>query len=195
MRYFFVDTENVGDYSFIKEMEVTSSDSIVLFVSEMSRRVKLEDLKLINMSGAKLVYEDVYTGEANALDFQLIAFIALNLANSEESCEYYIVSNDNDYILPAKYLSEKTNKNISILKTNEVVLPEIDRNVVVESLSDIVEELFGESDVKSEILSLIEESKALNILHNNLRERFGHENGREIYIKVKPHIKSLYKTV
>lgn len=39
MRYFFVDTENVGDYSFIKEMEVTSSDSIVLFVSEMSRRV------------------------------------------------------------------------------------------------------------------------------------------------------------
>ena len=195
MRYFFVDTENVGDYSFIKEMEVTSSDSIVLFVSEMSRRVKLEDLKLINMSGAKLVYEDVYTGEANALDFQLIAFIALNLANSEESCEYYIVSNDNDYILPAKYLSEKTNKNISILKTNEVVLPEIDRNVVVESLSDIVEELFGESDVKSEILSLIEESKALNILHNNLRERFGYENGREIYIKVKPHIKSLYKTV
>lgn len=195
MRYFCVDTENVGDYGFIKEMKVTSNDSIVLFVSERLKRVKLEDLKLINMSGAKLVYEDVYTGEENALDFQLIACLALKLTNSEESYEYYIVSNDNDYIIPAKYLSEKTNKNISILKTNEVVLPEIDRNIVTESLSDVVEDLFGELDAKNEILNLIEESKALNILHNNLREKFGNENGREIYIKVKPHIKSLYKVV
>ena len=34
MRYFFVDTENVGDYSFIKEMSISSDDTIVLFFSE-----------------------------------------------------------------------------------------------------------------------------------------------------------------
>lgn len=48
MRYFCVDTENVGDYSFIKEMSISSDDTIVLFFSEKSKEIKIEDLKKNN---------------------------------------------------------------------------------------------------------------------------------------------------
>lgn len=202
MRYFFVDTENVGEYSFVKEMNVSSNDTIILFISENSRRIKLEDLRLINTSRAKIVYEDVYTGEANALDFQLVACMSLMISKTEEYDECIVVSNDNGYKMPTQYLSEKANRNISILKTNNSVVSTYNKvdisealaETIIEAISEEVEFASEESNIKNEILKIIEQSKALSKLHNNLKNKFGNEDGRNIYMKLKPHIKTLYKT-
>ena len=199
MRYFFVDTENIGEYNFVKEMNVSSGDTIVLFVSEKSQRIKLEDLRLINLSGAKIVYEDVYTGYTNALDFQLVACMSLTISTANEEDEYIVVSNDNDYKMPVKYLSEKTNRNISVLKTKtlaEGICDEVNVSVsLAEVMAEDIAEVSKEINFRDDILNIIEQSKALNKLHNNLKNKFGNEEGRKIYMKLKPHIKSLYKAV
>ena len=195
MRYFYVDTENVGDYSFINDMEVTKEDTLVLFLSENSRRVKLEDVRLISESGAKVVYEDVYTGDSNALDFQLIALLSLNIATLPDVIEHVIVSDDNDYKIPVKYLIDKTGKKITILKTKDRALSVVDRLAITEALSDDVEEICGDiTFFKEDILNLVEQCKALNVLHNKLRDKFGNEQGRDLYVKLKPHLKPLYSS-
>lgn len=193
MRYFLVDTENVSDYSFIKEMEVTSEDTIVIFMSEKAGRMSLEDLRALYESKANVLYEDIYTGEANALDFQLIAFLSLRIATADKEYEYFVVSNDKGYVLPVKYLSDKTGKKISILKTNNSTGVDsessVDEQKLVENLNAVCNRLNLAEDVKDIVI----ESRALNVLHNKLRERLGYEEGAEMYKTIKPYVKSLYK--
>lgn len=194
MRYFFVDTENISDYSFIKEMNVSSNDTIVLFMSENAGRIKLEDLKAINASKVNIIYEDIYTGEANALDFQLIALLTLNLGSSEGVSEYIVVSNDNGYKLPVKYLKEKTGKSITILKTNNLTVIDNKKILNEKALPKGLEEVCEGLAAKEDILKIIGQYKTLSPLHNKLRQKFGDKNGREIYMEIKPYVKSLYKS-
>lgn len=195
MRYFFVDTENVSDYSFIQDMGISSNDTVVLFMSEKAGRVKLEDIKYLHMSNANIIYEDIYTGESNALDFQLIAFLSLTLCNSNNITEYIIVSNDNDYELPIKYLAKKTNENIKLLKTKTLELDEDIKIHIKNNVLTDLEHICTGVNFDEEILEMIDNSNALNILHNKLRNKFGCEDGREIYIKIKPYLKPLYKNI
>ena len=118
MRYFFIDTENVQQYDFIDEIELNADDKIIMFISERSKKIRIEDLMRFTNCNADIAYENVYTGASNALDFQLIAKLSLTIGlNQNKDAEYFVVSNDNDFILPTKYLINNTSVNIQLLKT------------------------------------------------------------------------------
>lgn len=186
MRYFLVDTENIDQYNFIEDLELSHNDTIIMFTSENSKNIRVTDLKRFTTCSATIEYEDVQTGNTNALDFQLIANLSLLIGTKGiESIEYIIVSNDNDFLLPIKYLKNKTKAQITILKTN------INNDIIKSKLGNTdIDCMYKDLDLDDEIISILKESTALDKLHNTLRTKFGNEKGREIYTKVKPYFKS-----
>lgn len=181
MKYIFIDTENVQQYNFIENIKLSENDKIVMLISENTKNIKPEDLKIFTACKAEIQYEHVYIGERNALDFQLIINLALTIAtNQTENIEYFIVSNDKDFELPAKYLIDKTKANIQILKTATNQLESF----------DISEELYNKLNLNKKVLKVIKNSETLSELHNNLNNLLGSEKGKEIYKEIKPIFKN-----
>lgn len=188
MRYFLVDTENVQQYNFIEDLALSNNDKIIMFKSEKSKKIRFEDLKRITQCDATIEYEDVYTGNTNALDFQLIANLSLIIATkNNEDEEYIVVSNDKDFLLPVKYLKNKTKSKLTILKTDNN--SPTTKNKQNENEDKSIDSIYSNLNLDNEVISIIKQSKALDKLHNNLRVKFGNDLGREIYVKVKPHFK------
>lgn len=95
-RLFLVDTENTNDYSFVRDMSVSSDDHLVLIYSEKSSNVSINNLKLIYESSCYIEFIKVdFTGISDYLDIQLL----LHLGRIVENCNSvlsgcYIVSSD-----------------------------------------------------------------------------------------------------
>lgn len=190
MRYFLVDTENVQQFNFIEELSLSNDDKIIMFKSEKSKKIRFEDLKRITECKSIIEYEEVYTGNTNALDFQLIANLSLLISNQNNKCEeYFVVSNDNDFYLPVKYLKNKTKAKVNILKTDVSVPIVKSKDSTEEGIS--IDNICLKLNLDKEATSIVKKSKALDKLHNNLRVKYGNEVGRDIYVKVKPHFKAI----
>ena len=54
-RVFLIDTENLSDYSFFKNLHLTHNDTIIFFISSNSQRVSLLTLKYIFESKANTI--------------------------------------------------------------------------------------------------------------------------------------------
>lgn len=130
---------------------------------------------------AEIQYENVYTGDTNALDFQLIINLVLTIAeNKELNIEYFIVSNDNDFELPLRYLIDRTGANIQILKTET-------NQIFDESM-----EIYKKLNLDKKVLKVIKKSETLSQLHNNLNKLLGSEKGKKIYQEIKPIFKNTH---
>lgn len=188
MRFFLIDSENVQQYNFIEELQLDTNDKIIMFLSDKSKNIKAEDLKRFTLCKANIEFEDVCTGDRNALDFQLIAHLALIVAtcNKNENNDFFIVSNDKDFNVPCKYLRNKTNANISILKTD--VNSRISN--VLDEVSATVENFSSDNNLDESLIAIMKSAKDLCTLHNLLKNTYGDEAGRSLYTQVK----SIYKS-
>lgn len=177
MRYFLVDTENVQQYDFLDYMEMNETDILIMFMTSASQKIRAIDLKKFIACRANIIFEEVYTGGDNALDFQLIAYLSILIAktNTNLSDEFYVVSNDKDFELPIRYLSDKNDCSIKILKTT-----------TNQSLNNSnIGCKYSKLHLEPKTLEALNNAKTLNDLHNNLNKIYGNTKGREIYLKVK----------
>lgn len=191
MRYFLIDSENVQQYKFIEELELNCDDKIIMLISERSKSIKAEDLKRFTSCPAEIEFEDVYTGYKNAMDFQLITNLALIISSDKnvEENSYFIVSNDNDFNMPVKYLKDKTQADINILKTDVNPCHHCSKLDIDDSNINL-DFVCKKLNLDNEAISIIKESKALNLLHNNLKTKYGDE-GVKLYKQIKPYYKAL----
>lgn len=175
MRYFLIDTENVSKYDFIDEYNITNEDKLIMFVSEYSNNIRMNDLMNIIKRNIQIDEEKVYSGTENALDFQLIAKLSILICTSDnEVSSFYIVSNDTGFDVAVKYLKEKTSANIEVIKLcreHEIAI-DLDNIDIEDVLDRATKEVINNSGTLSE-------------LHNNLRALHGNEKGRELYLKIK----------
>lgn len=185
MRYFYIDSENVQQYNFIEELSIGANDKIIMLVSDKSQKIRIKDLERFTYCKAKIEYEHVYTGAKNAMDFQLVTNLALTVSNNNSNeNSYIVVSNDNDFNLPIEYLKNKTKADISILKTDI-------------NIHEKHEELTNHKEVKEnknlnidkDVIAIMRKAKDLSKLHNELKNKYGNEKGRKIYIEVKNYFK------
>jgi hypothetical protein len=173
MRYFLVDTENISQYDFIQDYDLTNDDTLVMFISENSNNIRMKDLINITKRGIQIEDEEVCIGTENALDFQLIAKLSILICTLNADTSFFVVSNDTGFDAAIQYLKEKTSANIELIKIqqgNEIAID-------IESLNiDIIDKTTKD---------VINNSGTLSELHNNLRALHGNEKGRELYLKVK----------
>lgn len=177
MRYFLVDTENISQYDFIEDFNLTSGDVIVLFVSENSNNIRMKDLKNITTNNIIVEYEDIHGSTENALDFQLVSRLSLMICSLGTDSEFFIVSNDTGFNAPIRYLREKTSAKIELIKVQQG--NEISINI----------ETLGDDVLDKTTKEVINNSGTLSELHNNLRALHGNEKGRELYLAVKKKFK------
>lgn len=190
MRYFYIDSENVQQYNFIEELNVGADDKIIMLVSNKSQKISIKDLERFTSCKAKIEYEPVYTGYKNAMDFQLVTNLTLTVANNNANEDsYIIVSNDNDFNLPIKYLKNKTNVDISVLKT-DINTPEKHEEAIN---NKEVKENKG-LNIDKDIIAIMRKVKDLSKLHNELKNKYGDEKGRKIYKEVKTYFKENKKS-
>ena len=171
MKIFLVDTENTNDYSFLKDYSLNKRDKIVLFATTNSKRIRIEDMEDIFSSNAKVIIEKVLVGTKNALDFQLVTYLAL-CANKRN--EYFIVSNDKGYNISAEYLIKKKNINVNILSPNLPQLNDIsiNKNTNSDTLTKIFESSKNLNDLFIGLVKIYGEKKARNIYNNEVIENF-----------------------
>lgn len=185
-RVFIMDMENTNNFNFLKKYEVSKKDEVILFLSDNSRCIPPKDLTYILDNEINIKSEYVSVGTKNAMDFQMVAYISLNVKSNKQ---YYIVSDDKGFEVAANYIKYKTNKKI------EIINQEVETIKATEILSD-------EDSIKNEILSIISTTsgsedfknkvKKLNLqdrrkIHNELVAQFG-EKGKEIYQLIKPKL-------
>lgn len=162
MRFFYVDTENIKSYDFMEEWNLNKNDTVIFFISENSRTIKFKDLYKFIDNEATMIFEDVIVGEKNAMDFQMVACLASNLAlYNNQTITHYIVSDDNGFYTAIKYLNNKYNHtDIFIIK------PDIDKS----------------------ILNLVNKVSGLNDLNNGIRKLCG----QDVCMKVYPTYRDLF---
>lgn len=102
-KIYFIDIENVGA-SWTKLVKSSNQkDEFWLFDSKDNVQMNYELLSTISKNNTRIMFEKTYTGK-NALDFQLVLTLALNINKSDQ---FYIISNDTGYDAPIKKLSDK----------------------------------------------------------------------------------------
>lgn len=125
-RVFLVDSENISDYSFVHNYSLNKEDVVVIFASDNSKSIKIQGLQSFIESEVKVLFEWITTGTQNELDFQLVAYLGMNV---EENVNFYIVSDDIGFAGAIEYIKRKKD-NVSI----ELIQP---HNIVVSSEAEM----------------------------------------------------------
>lgn len=183
-RVFIVDMENTNNFKFLTKYEITKKDEIILFLSDKSKSINPKDLQYILDNNLKIKSEYVSVGTKNAMDFQIVAYISLNIKSNKQ---YYIVSDDKGFTVAINYISEKTNKKIELISQDiEQSIPcETPNDTKNEIIDSILESIPCDEELKNKIKQFDLEDKSR--LHNELVSNFG-EKGREIYKLIKPKL-------
>lgn len=94
MRHFYIDYENVQSIGLDGLDELTEQDRVTILYSTHAESMKIDIVKQLQNTRAEVNFVEVDTGTTNALDFQLIALLFIEL-NIED--EFLIVSKDNGF--------------------------------------------------------------------------------------------------
>lgn len=100
MRIYYIDYENVKGAGTEGIDGLSVDDRVKIFAKGKSDAMKFDDIKLIMTSKAKVVIDDVVTGTKNALDFQLLADLLVDVFDNRKanvSARYCIISKDKGY--------------------------------------------------------------------------------------------------
>lgn len=93
-RVYLIDLENVQSAGLDGIDQLTEEDSIYIFYSDKADNLKIDLVRKIQDTPAKVDFIKAYNGTPNALDFQLISYLFFHL---EEDAQYWIVSKDTGY--------------------------------------------------------------------------------------------------
>lgn len=205
-RYFYLDTENIQTYNFTTNWNISKDDTVIVFVSNNSKNIKFEDLKFFTNTDATFVYENVATGEKNAMDNQMI--VEASIRAIRDNSMHYIVSDDCGFRVAIDYLNAKLdNRRVYLIRPslddeiwklmfkhdkvgyvhNDIVAKYGDsvKKQIYYTYRDVFEAVKKPQNENNEIIDIIIKSKDLNCYRNNLRKKFGDKKGNEMYWNTK----------
>ena len=197
-RVIFIDTENVGDFKILMDLNLTPNDEIIIPVSENSNRIDFQTIKYLMSTEVKMEFYNCDVGFKNAMDFNIVMLVSVYVSNhKDEEFELCVFSNDLIYsrILPS--LTEVVNCKCKFnfmelhkptltyveLKEGDVEL--LVKNVLSCNSVDEIHQVLGITSTT--VLKL-------NELHNALFKLYG-ELGKVLYTNLKNYysLKTLEK--
>lgn len=102
MFIYLVDTENVGNVWINLLQTTTKEDKIIVFYTDKSAKISLEDFDKITKSKTFVAAEKCYNGISNALDFQLSSTLGYYIKESP-GAKFVIFSKDTGYDVVVQY--------------------------------------------------------------------------------------------
>jgi hypothetical protein len=123
MRIFYVDYENVQSLGLEGIEQLVASDKVYIFYSVHAETMKISVVRQILGCSAEVEFVEADTGTENALDFQLVASLFMNV---DDANEYYIISRDTGFDAAIKMGARSGYCNIKrISKLIELLQPEL----------------------------------------------------------------------
>ncbi len=104
-RYFFIDSENVGDFWVSLLPSVNPEDLFLVFYTLKSPYMNYKNLILLKESDKDITFIEC-TGGKNALDFQLCTDLGYRIHDDRDG-EYIIVSSDTGYDAVIRYWAQR----------------------------------------------------------------------------------------
>lgn len=194
MRYYLIDFENTAAYGFNGIEKLRKSDKVVIFYSDNSARISVDDLNTVMSSKALVEFVKIdYLGH-NALDFNLTMYVGKIIGQFRgKTLEINIISKDAGYDTlkdaPFSYSAKVTiDRHPTILES----LPEladhfgiIKKQIVTEQLTAINMEKYADEATKA-----VAVAKNKSELHAILFSRYKSE-GSTIYKAIRPKFEQL----
>lgn len=109
MRHFYVDYENVQSVGLDGLDELTDQDKVTILYSTHADSMKIDIVKQLQNTNAQISFVEADTGTTNALDFQLITLLFIEL-NAED--EFLIVSKDTGFDAAIKMAKRQEYSNV-----------------------------------------------------------------------------------
>lgn len=109
MRHFYVDYENVQSVGLDGLDELTDQDKVIILYSTHADSMKIDIVKQLQNTKARVSFVEADTGTTNALDFQLITLLFIEL-NAED--EFLIVSKDTGFDAAIKMAKRQEYSNV-----------------------------------------------------------------------------------
>ena len=171
---YLVDYENVPNTGIDGIENLTSSDNVIIFLNENNTFKAKTHIKLEN-AVAKKDYIFVTSKSANALDFQLVAYLGMLCAEKPQE-RYVIVSNDQGYDSAIKFLK---GRNFKVERKTNLAMTS-----TLSEVKKLLPELKDEDCIK--VTNVVENYKTKQAINNNLMKIFGSDKTGNIYKKIKP---------
>ncbi len=198
-KVYLVDTENIG--SAWKELlpQKGSKDMLLLFYTENSPGISYADLDAIRQYPSSFEAIECFPGK-NGLDFQLVSYLGY-LIKSAPKTDYVIVTNDTGYDAVVRFW---TNRSLSVIRKtkSELTIPEKTEETDVlgeikASLKGLLPEEYSDEAYVEGIFKIIcdYDAKQLQALYQTLQKEYGQEAGSEIYRRIKPKLREMYKKI
>lgn len=218
MRNFYIDYENVHSAGLQEIDRLEKNDSVYIFYSVNAESVKMPIVKAARETKAHLEFIECETGKLNALDFQLLAFLILNL---NKKFENYIISNDTGFDSALKIVKKKgfkikrspgilfvisgeeSNNGMDVSnesnQVNVLDLPSISilhnpSNDLEKQILNVVTEKCGQK-IKDEygeiVLSGMKKCNNLMEFYEYLRDKIGLSEGADLYRALKGEFKRM----
>ena len=187
-KYYYVDSENVGDEWVTLLSEADEDSHFLVFYTEKSPRMSYLNIIKLLSNNKNLEFILCYEGN-NALDFQLVTYLGYQLCKEPEH-EIYIVSKDTGFDSVIRFWEDRgisIHRIFSANCNNDTTTIPVSSDIELTSLSDVPstnEKVCNEP--KSEIDDLIAACPKSNTsyLHLFLVHFFGNTNGLKIYQEV-----------
>lgn len=113
MRHFYVDYENVQSVGLDGLDELTDQDKVTILYSTHADSMKIDIVKQLQNTKARVSFVEADTGTTNALDFQLITLLFIEL-NAED--EFLIVSKDTGFDAAIKMAKRQEYSNVRLVR-------------------------------------------------------------------------------
>lgn len=107
MRFFYIDTENVGARAWCPYLyQLRKSDVVILVYTQNSKTITVKNVPLINSALCR--FESLFSdcGTSNALDFVLVSDLSRRTVTAKKS-QFFIVSEDHGYDSVIEHLHKR----------------------------------------------------------------------------------------
>ena len=201
MNYFLVDYENVKVAGFDGVVSLTENDVVVIFYSVNANNLTFELHQRINQSKADFQFQKVSVGEKNALDFQLCSYLGylirdtMTCEDTEEKCNYYIVSNDRGYAVLSEYWKRRGTDVVivrNLAKAPAQITKEVSRvsnspeqNTGIGELEKKLQAILPDKADASDVAEIITHYKTKQGVNNGLTKKFPTQKVGPIYKAIK----------
>ena len=197
MKYYFIDTENVGDNGLEGIEKLKTNDKVILFVRQgnnLSKNIRrrIKDVKV------NVEIKEFHTHTKNAMDFNIVAYLGYLVA-TDKSALFYIVSRDAGYQAAIEILKsiipDVKIELISSICSNFFNISKATRRMyAIQKLEPLKNNILNDTDFEK-VINICIKSENLSVLNNKLQHSFKKESCDNLYKIIKPYYQEIVKVI
>lgn len=193
MSVYIIDYENVKTDGFDGVEKLLDDDVVIVFYSVSTPTISIKSAEKVLKTRAKFVFKEanvIIEGMDkvfhDALDAQLDTYAGYLIGKHQDrETQYYIISKDRGFDFVCKFWENRGFKMSKISRISDGNV-----NERIEEISERVKKELNDEQIAAFVTKAIINKSTKGDIHQSVVDKYGQEEGNEIYKKIKPLIKN-----